>query len=249
MRLYDFHRHSSFSDGCKPREIFESANQFGITDIAVTDHNNIAFHLDDEIKELSIKHNIRTYMGCEFMVKSPYHKYHFEILGLFFNVDNNKFIMNNYNHPRRGDGDMYRICKDVSTVVNNVHEHGGICILCHPTIITNEDPNITITDRIFDIITLCNLDGLEMAESLMRIVKDGKIVNANDFRDDFLDDITIKANAINSNRSPEHKLIILNNTDSHSEYDDRDTPFLQDNPTQIDLINSYLKRYGNNLVI
>lgn len=99
MGKADFHTHTFHSDGLlSPNALFIKVKSYGITTIAITDHDSIE-HIPKEM-ELAKQYDLHFIPGCEVSAYQGGKDYH--IVALNFVVDNPSFVeyFQNYNSER-----------------------------------------------------------------------------------------------------------------------------------------------------
>ena len=121
----NLHIHSKYSDGkAEFLDIINQAQQKGYKYIAISDHNTIQGHIDNP--------NMNVIPAVEFDV---WYKYIFLHL-LAYGIDINNEPMKKYYAKDKRDTEMdivrFFSKRDIKTLIQDIHNAGGIAILAHP---------------------------------------------------------------------------------------------------------------------
>lgn len=150
----NLHVHSTFSDGTvEITELVEQAKKKGLKHIAISDHNTLNGYLQTDIlKEEIVIPAIEfdCWYGTVFM----------HMLGYGVDV-NNKELQGLCAKTKRGtEADWVRIFsfKHPRTVINAIHNAGGIAVLAHPACCLT----LTGLDRLVKNLTKLGMDGIEV---------------------------------------------------------------------------------------
>lgn len=187
----NLHIHSTFSDGeVGVNELVEHAKVKGLKHIAISDHNTLNAYLQTDI----LKENI-VIPAIEF--DCWYGTVFLHMLGYGIDV-NNKELQALCAKTKRGtEADWVRIFsfKHPKTVINAIHNAGGIAVLAHPACCFT----LTGLDRLVKKLVKLGLDGIEVYYPYSRHRKIVKFHTAG-----AVEKIGIKYNLIMTGGTDEH---------------------------------------------